>query len=248
MQAVLLTALGVGGATVFGALAGYVLKGVSRAFEAVTMSAAAGVMLAAAAVGLFLPVFDCGGKWAALHLLGGAVCGGVCLNCFDRLLPKLEARLFADGGDAMHRHKVLLFVTAIAVHNLPEGLAAGVSFGTGSEQTALTVALAIALQNLPEGMVIVSPLLSAGFSPKKTLLIACGTGVTEILGTLLGYAAVSVSAAVLPFALSFAGGCMLYVIVDEMIPETHRSERSRPASYAFLLGFCVMLLLSDLLS
>lgn len=248
MQLLFLTALGVGGATIFGALVGYAVKRVSQLFQAVTMSAAAGVMLAAAVVGLFLPVFGCGGRWAALHLTGGAVCGGLCLNLFDRLLPKLEKRLFTADENTAHRHKVLLFVTAIAVHNLPEGLAAGVSFGTGSETLALTVALGIALQNLPEGMVIVSPLLSAGFSPKRTLLIACGTGVTEILGTLLGYAAVSVSAAVLPFALSFAGGCMLYVIVDEMIPDTHRGESNRPASYAFLLGFCAMLVLNNLLT
>ena len=173
-------------------------------------------------------------------MLLGAVCGGVCIHLCDRLLQK-----HCPGGG--ERQKLLLFVAAIAVHNLPEGLAAGVGFGAGSTQLALTVALGIALQNLPEGMVVVAPLLAAGFSPGKTLLIACGTGVSEIFGTLFGYCAVSAAAAFLPFALSFAGGCMVYVIVDEMIPMAHREGR-RSESYAFLLDFCGMLLLSDLLS
>ena len=125
---------------------------------------------------------------------------------------------------------VRMFVAAIAVHNLPEGLAAGVGFGTDSPQLALTVALGIALQNLPEGMVVVAPLLAAGFSPGETLFIACGTGVSEIVGTMLGYFAVSAVAALLPFALAFAGGCMVYVIVDEIPPggQTARKLRVSP--------------------
>lgn len=239
MLLAMLTALGVGGASIVGALVGFCLKRVSRTFQSVTMSASAGVMLAAATVGLLLPALEggAGDYWAVLF---GALCGGLCLHLCDRLLQKR-----CPGGAA--RQKLLLFVAAIAVHNLPEGLAAGVGFGTGSTKLALTVALGIALQNLPEGMVVVAPLLAAGFSPGKTLLIACGTGVSEICGTLLGYFAVSAAAAVLPFSLAFAGGCMVYVIVDEMIPLSHRAGR-RSESYAFLLGFCGMLIVSDLLS
>ena len=239
MLLALLTALGVGGATIVGALCGFCLKRVSKTFQSVTMSATAGVMFAAAVVGLFLPALE-GGTWDYAAVLLGAACGGLCLNFCDRLLQKHSP----GGGE---RQKLLLFVAAIAVHNLPEGLAAGVGFGAGSTKLALTAALGIALQNLPEGMVVVAPLLAAGFSPGKTLLIACGTGVSEIVGTLLGYFAVSAAAAVLPFALAFAGGCMVYVIVDEMIPMSHRAGRCRE-SYAFLLGFCAMLILSDLLS
>ena len=137
--------------------------------------------------------------------------------------------------------KVLLFVTAIAIHNLPEGIAAGVGFGSGDVSQALLIAGGIALQNIPEGMVIIGPMLAAGVSAKRTFVIAMATGLVEVLGTLLGYFAVSVAAAILPFALAFAGGTMLYVISDEMIPETHAHGSERGATYALLVGFCVML-------
>ena len=130
--------------------------------------------------------------------------------------------------------------------DLRKHLAAGVSFGTGNTAEALTVAGGIALQNIPEGMVIIGPMLAAGMPPRRTFLIAAMTGVVEVLGTLLGFFAVSVSTAILPFALAFAGGTMLYVISDEMIPETHH-EDSRGATYALLVGFCVMLVTDVLL-
>jgi ZIP family zinc transporter len=136
---------------------------------------------------------------------------------------------------------VLLFVTAIAIHNLPEGIAAGVGFGSGDTSQALIIAGGIALQNIPEGMVIISPMLSAGVSAKKTFLCAMITGLVEVVGTMIGYFAVSVASAILPFALAFAGGTMLYVISDEMIPETHAHGSERGATYALLVGFCVML-------
>ena len=142
--------------------------------------------------------------------------------------------------------KVLLFVSAIAIHNLPEGIAAGVSFGSGNDAEALLIAGGIALQNIPEGMVIIGPMLAAGVSPKRTFLCALMTGLVEVVGTLLGYLAVSIATAILPFALAFAGGTMLYVISDEMIPETHAHGSQRGATYALLVGFCLMLV-SDVL-
>ena len=135
---------------------------------------------------------------------------------------------------------------AIAIHNLPEGIAAGVGFGSGNEAQALFIAGGIALQNIPEGMVIIGPMLAAGVSPKKTLVCALLTGVVEVVGTLIGYFAVSFSAAILPFALAFAGGTMIYVVSDEMIPETHAHGCQRGATYALLVGFCLMLV-SDVL-
>ena len=98
------------------------------------------------------------------------------------------------------------------------------------------------MQNIPEGMVIIGPMLAAGITPKRTFLCAAATGVVEIVGTLVGFFAVSVSAAVLPFALAFAGGTMLYVISDEMIPETHAHGSERGATFALLIGFCIMLI------
>ena len=249
MQLVLLTALGVGGATVIGAFIGFCFKSLSHKFSDIVLSFAAGVMLAAAILGLILPSLEYGGKWGILITIAGIFAGAFCLNLVDKLVPHLHRMVGAE--DEAHAgneklSKVLLFVTAIAIHNLPEGIAAGVGFGSGNTADALLIAGGIALQNIPEGMVIIAPMLAAGVSPKRTFVIAMLTGLVEVVGTLLGYFAVSIAAAILPFALAFAGGTMLYVISDEMIPETHAHGEQRGATYALLVGFCLMML-SDVL-
>ncbi len=249
MEMVLLTALGVGGATVFGSVIGFLFKKISHRFSDIVLAFAAGVMLAAAVLGLILPSIDYGGKWGLLITVAGIFTGAVCLNLIDRLVPHLHKMVGADLEDHQgnaHISKVLLFVTAIAIHNLPEGIAAGVSFGSGNTSEAMLIAGGIALQNIPEGMVIIAPMLSAGVSPKRTFLCALATGLVEVVGTLIGYFAVSVASAILPFALAFAGGTMLYVISDEMIPETHAHGSQRGATYSLLAGFCLMLI-SDVL-
>ena len=251
MNLVLLTALGVGGATVFGTALGFVFKKISHRFSDIVLSFAAGVMLAAAVIGLILPSLEHGGKLGLFYTIAGVFTGAVCVNLFDRLVPHLHRLTGADQekhpADSEKLNKVLLFVTAIAIHNLPEGIAAGVSFGSGDDAAALTVAGGIALQNIPEGMVIVGPMLAAGIKPGRTFVIAAATGIVEVLGTLLGYFAVTLSTAILPFALAFAGGTMLYVISDEMIPETHAHGSERGATYALLVGFCLMLVFDVLL-
>ncbi|MBR6793222.1 MAG: ZIP family metal transporter, partial [Clostridia bacterium] len=205
----------------------------------------------AAVLGLILPSVEYGGGgWTAvLVTVAGIFAGALCLNLIDKLVPHLH-KLMGPEVEAHHAsklNKVLLFVTAIAIHNLPEGIAAGVGFGSGDTAQALMIAGGIALQNIPEGMVIIGPMLAAGVSPKKTFFAAMLTGVVEVAGTLIGYLAVSVSNAILPFALAFAGGTMLYVISDEMIPETHAHGAQRGATYALLVGFCVMLITDVLL-
>ncbi len=248
MQLVLLTALGVGGATIIGALIGFIFKGISHRFSDIVLSFAAGVMLAAAVLGLIVPSLEYGGKYGIIKTVVGIFAGAVCLNLIDKLVPHLHR--IAGSEIEPHKNtqlsKVLLFVTAIAIHNLPEGIAAGVGFGSGDNSRALIIAGGIALQNIPEGMVIIAPMLSAGVKPQRTFLLAMLTGVVEVIGTLIGFFAVSVASAILPYALAFAGGTMLYVISDEMIPETHH-DNERGATYALLIGFCVMLVTDVLL-
>ncbi len=248
MELVLLTAAGVGGATLFGSLLGFVFKKISHKFSDIVLSFAAGVMLAAAVLGLIIPSVEYGGKLGLLYAVTGIFAGALCLNLIDKLVPHLHRLVGTDIED--HKNgslsKVLLFVTAIAIHNLPEGIAAGVGFGSGDTSGALLIAGGIALQNIPEGMVIIGPMLAAGVSPKRTLIAALITGLVEVIGTLIGYFAVTVSTAILPFALAFAGGTMLYVVSDEMIPETHGHGGERGATYSLLVGFCVMLV-SDVL-
>ena len=249
MELVFLTALGVGGATVIGALLGFAFKKMSHTFSDIVLSFAAGVMLAAAVLGLILPSVEYGGKYGLLTTVSGIFAGALCLNLVDKLVPHLH-KMVGNDNEAHNNadlSKVLLFVMAIAIHNLPEGIAAGVSFGTGDNLQALTVAGGIALQNIPEGMVIIAPMIASGMSRSRTFIIAAMTGVVEIIGTFIGYFAVSISTAILPFALAFAGGTMLYVISDEMIPETHAHGNERGATYALLIGFCFMLLFDVLL-
>ena len=249
MDMVILTALGVGGATVFGSVIGFLFKKISHKFSDIVLAFAAGVMLAAAVLGLILPSVEYGGKFSLLITVAGIFTGAVCLNLVDKLVPHLHKLVGPDiesHDNGANLSKVLLFVTAIAIHNLPEGIAAGVSFGSGNASEAMLIAGGIALQNIPEGMVIIGPMLAAGVSPRRTFLCALATGLVEVIGTFLGYFAVTVASAILPFALAFAGGTMLYVISDEMIPETHAHGSERGATYALLAGFCVMLI-SDVL-
>jgi len=248
MKLVLLTALGVGGATVIGSLLGFAFKKISHSFSDIVLSFAAGIMLAASVLGLIIPSLDYGGKYKLVITVAGIFIGALSLNLIDKLVPHLHRLVGSDEEkhSSTDLSKVLLFVTAIAIHNLPEGIAAGVSFGSGDTAGALMIAGGIALQNIPEGMVIIAPMLAAGVTPKKTLICAMITGVVEVVGTLIGYFAVNVASVILPFALAFAGGTMLYVISDEMIPETHSHGSERGATYALLIGFCVMLI-SDVL-
>ena len=231
MTVVAVTALGVGGATVLGAILGFLIKNIPHRYNDALLGFASGIMLAASFSGLITPSLERGNVWITVL---GIFLGAGCLHLLDRFTPHLhklsgvEPESHADSNIA----KVMLFVMAIAIHNLPEGIAAGVG---------------IALQNIPEGMVVISPLLLAGVSPRRTFLLALGTGMVEVFGTFLGYFAVSVSQAILPFALAFAGGTMLYVISDEMIPETHADGHERLATYSLLTGVCVMLITDTLM-
>ncbi len=249
MKEVLITALGVGMATVIGAIIGFIFKKVTHKFADIVMSFAAGIMLAAAVIGLILPSVELGGKWGLLYAIVGIFAGAICLNLMDKLIPHLHrlAGVDNENHNNANLNKVLLFVLAIAIHNLPEGIAAGVGFGTGDSGQAILIASGIALQNIPEGMVIIAPMLAAGISPRKTMICAIATGLVEVAGTLIGYLAVNVATVILPIALSFAGGTMLYVVSDEMLNETHAHGHERAATYSMLVGFCVMLVLDVLL-
>lgn len=249
MKLVLLTAFGVGGATIIGALIGFMFKKVSHKFSDIVLSFAAGVMLSAAILGLVVPSLEYGGKYPLVVTVSGIFVGALCINLVDKLVPHLHkiAGATPEGRYNENLSRVLLFVMAIAIHNLPEGIAAGVGFGSGDTSQALLIAGGIALQNIPEGMVIIAPMLSAGIKPQRTFVLAMITGLVEVVGTLIGYFAVSLSSAILPFALAFAGGTMLYVVSDEMIPETHAHGHERGATYALLTGFCLMLVTDVLL-
>ncbi len=245
MVIVVLTALGVGSATVIGALIGLLFKNSSQQFSKILLAFAGGIMLSASIFGLILPSLEYGGKFGLLITVVGIFIGAFCLNLIDKFTPHLHKLFGADIEEhkSSNINKVMLFVIAIAIHNLPEGIAAGVGFGSGNQTEGIFIALGIALQNIPEGIVIIAPMINSGVSKKRTFLIASITGLIEVVGTFLGYFAIKIMEFLLPFALAFAGGTMLYVVSDEMIPETHSDGNKRGVTFSLLLGFCLMLVL-----
>lgn len=230
--------------TLLGSIIGFGIKELPHKWNDTVLGYCAGVMLAASTLGLIVPAFDQSGTpwWVvALGVMGGAVF----LNVLDLVTPHLHHITGLDPerhalGTSLSR--VMLFVMAIALHKLPEGIAAGVSMTPG-EEASWSVTLGLSLQNIPEGMVIIAPLMVAGVSAARTLFIALGIGLLEVAGVWMGFAMGSVSEAMLPVMLGFAGGAMLYVTSDEMIPETHAHGYQKQATYALLLGFMTLLLL-----
>lgn len=251
MYIVFFTALGIGGATMLGTLLGFLCKRISHRFSDIVLAFAAGVMLSAAILGLILPAIAMAESGGIPICIVGILAGAACLSLVDRLVPHIH-RLLGWENEIQTEHpqmdRVILFVAAMAIHNFPEGLAAGVSFGSNNLKNALMISGGIALQNIPEGLVTVTPMLAAGIMPRKALICGLATGVMEIVGTLLGYYTITISKAILPFALSFAGGTMLFVVSDEMIPETHDHGNERAATYSLLIGFCLMLISDVFLS
>lgn len=250
MRILCMTALGVGGATIIGAIIGFFFHNVSHKVNDIILSFAAGIMLAAAVIGLILPsleMVDGSGIWLPVT---GIFFGALFLNAMDKLTPHLHKISGVDIESHEHNKNLngaLLFMLAVAIHNLPEGMAAGVGFAGDDVDAALTVAVGIALQNIPEGIVTVSPLVMAGVKRGRAFLLAAITGLIEVVGTFIGFSLAAVSEHILPFALAFAGGTMLYIISDEMIPETHSHGYERIATYSLLTGFVVMLVMDVLI-
>ncbi|NLF93206.1 MAG: ZIP family metal transporter [Oligosphaeraceae bacterium] len=246
---VLLTGLIIAVSTLIGTVAGFTFKKIPHKYNDLLLGGAAGVMLGAAVLGLIVPAAGCAGRFALLLTVLGVLSGALLVSMLDKVTPHLHHLVGIDKEAHAHNagvSKVLLFVSAIAIHKLPEGLAAGVSFGTENMSDVLTVAGSISLQNIPEAMVVVAPLLAVGVTRLRAMLISLSIGVISMTGTFLGYYLVSITAVLLPFLLAFAGGTMMYVISDEMIPETHSHGFEKQATFALLSGFLLILVLQSL--
>ena len=226
-------------ATGAGALPVLFIKQISDRVLDVMLGFSAGVMLAATSFSLIVPAIDLGGPYVAVF---GLVLGALVLHLVDRFIPHFHPIMGAEGPPS-NLSKVWLFVIAITIHNFPEGLAVGVSFGSGDAAAGLVIALAIGLQNMPEGLAVALPLRREKYSRKKALGYATFTGLVEPIGGLLGVALVSVFEPILPWGLAFAAGAMLFVVSDEMIPESHRKGFAREATFGLIAGFVVMMFL-----
>jgi ZIP family zinc transporter len=173
--------------------------------------------------------------------------GALFLHFADQRLPHLHFDSVPSAKkDSLD--KVWLFIIAITIHNFPEGMSVGVSFGSGDMKNGIVLAIAIALQNIPEGLAVALPLVGLGYDKWKAVGIATLTGLVEPVGGLLGITMVTVFSSVLPLAMGFAAGAMLFVISEEIIPETHAKGRSRYATFSLMIGFIIMMILDNLLS
>lgn len=234
--------LAAGLATGVGALPVLFTKKISDKLLDVLLGFSAGVMLAATSFSLIIPAIDLSGPWVAVI---GLALGAVVLHLIDRFIPHFHPILGAEGPPS-RLSKVWLFVLAITIHNFPEGLAVGVSFGGGDVAAGLAIAMAIGLQNMPEGLAVALPLVREGYGRPKALWYGTLTGLVEPVGGLLGVALVSIFHPILPWALAFAAGAMLFVVSDEMIPESHRRGFEREATFGLIVGFMIMMLLDCL--
>ena len=246
MNQVWISAAGLSLATIIGSVIGFLVKSLPHNWNDAILGFCAGVMLAASTVGLILPAAQDAGSSRWWLILIGVILGMLLLNVLDLVTPHLHKLTGLEEEE--HRNNaslnhILLFVLAIALHKLPEGIAAGVGFNAADSTDAWAVTLGIAIQNVPEGMVVIAPLLIAGVSKIRTFLISLVIALLEVVGVWIGYGMGAISPILLPVMLALAGGAMLYVVSDEMIPETHAHGYQKLATYALVLGFVSLVFL-----
>ncbi len=240
-------------ATAAGALPALFLRRISHRTEDTMLGLAAGMMLAASSFSLILPGLAAGEEITGSGSLGGLVVvvglalGVLLMLGLDDFTPHEHAHLGAHGAGTERVGRVWLFVFAIILHNLPEGMAIGVSFARGDLGVGLPLTTAIALQDIPEGLAVAMALKAAGLSPQRAVSVAAASGLMEPIGALLGIGLASGLALAYPIGLGLAAGAMIFVVSHEVIPETHRNGHQTPATLGLMAGFAVMMFLDTTL-
>ncbi len=245
-----LASLLAGAATGLGALPVLFFRNISQRVQDTMLGFGAGVMLAATSFSLIIPAIEVSGRniVSVISVSAGMLTGAAFLYLSDKYSPHEHFIKGPEGADPGRLKKIWLFVIAITLHNFPEGLAVGVGFGGGNISNGIKLATGIGLQNIPEGLVVALALISEGYSMAYSIVVSTLTGLVEPVGGILGIGIVSISKVLLPFGLSFAAGAMLYVISDEIIPESHRKGFEKEATLGVLIGFIVMMILDVVLS
>jgi ZIP family zinc transporter len=229
-------------ATSLGAIPVFFVHRFDKKFYSAMLGFAAGIMLAASFFSLLTPALE---KGSIYQVILGFILGVLFLELADKFIPHQH---FMGGveGHVSHIKRIFLFILAISIHNFPEGLSVGVGFGAGDIKKAVILTLGIAIQNIPEGTAVALPLRSKGYSKLNSFYIATLTGLVEPLGGILGVSLVVIFSKLLPLALSFAAGCMLYVISGEIIPESHREGFGKVATIWLVVGFVLMMILENI--
>ncbi|MBE9528011.1 MAG: ZIP family metal transporter [Proteobacteria bacterium] len=244
-----IASLAAGVATGVGALPVLFVRNISQRLQDAMLGFGAGVMLAATSFSLIVPGIEAahttyGSEPGAALIIGvGMFIGGFFLWLSDKYSPHEHFISGPEGADPKNLKRVWLFIIAITLHNFPEGLAVGVGFGSGDIANGVALAVGIGLQNLPEGLVVAIALIGERYSISRALFIALLTGLVEPIGGVIGAGVVSIAAPLLPWGLGFAAGAMLFVISDEIIPESHRKGFEKEATIGVMIGFVVMMFL-----
>jgi len=238
-------ATGLGGATAL------LVPSLTEKRRSALMGFSAGVMLGASFLALLLPAIEIevarGGAHGGLVLpMAGLMAGALVIACLDRFAPHEHFLRGREGPASPTLARTWLFVIAIALHNIPEGLAVGVGVASGNAAIADGLTLSIGLQNAPEGLIVAVALLAEGYSRARSLWYAALSGLVEPVGAAVGFAAASAADAALPFALAFAGGAMIYVVSGEVIPESHRGSGAKAATWGTVIGCATALALDAL--
>ena len=236
MEVVLLGSFLSAMATGLGALPVLLFRNVNHRSRDMLLAFTAGIMVAAAMLNLIPTALKEGGYVA---ITVGILTGTLVLSALEKTIPHMD--LDHSRKDVAFDSKSLLIISAITLHNLPEGLSVGVSYASGSESMGPLIALAIGLQNAPEGLLVAVFLLYQKVSRFRAFLIATATGSVEIITALLGYSATSAVEGLVPFGLSFAAGAMLFIVYKELIPESHGDGNELASTYAFIAGLLVMI-------
>ena len=241
--------------TSLGALPALAVRRVSERTQDILMGFSAGVMLSATCFSLLNPALRLAAEGSGNRLTAGftvSVCvllGGAFLHLCNKYIPHEHFIKGREGGpSSAHLKRIWLFVLAIALHNFPEGLAVGSGVGSLDYSLASPILAGIALQDVPEGFVVAVALMGVSYAPSRVFGVVFITGVVEAIAALIGYAATSQVREVLPWALALSGGAMLYVVSDEMIPESHRKEFAKEATVGLMVGFVLMMFLDTSLT
>lgn len=235
--------------TGLGALPILIVKRITQNTQGIMLGFGAGVMLAATAFSLIVPGIEAGSETlgsevlAALVVIAGIFFGGAFLWLSNHYFPHEHFFKGREGSDLVNLKRVWLFVVAIAIHNFPEGLAVGVGFGGDNVSNGIALSVGIGLQNIPEGLVVALSLVGESYTKKAAILISLLTGLVEPIGGVIGAAAVTVAQPFLPVAMGFAAGAMLFVICDEIIPESNRLGYEKAGTIGVMVGFVVMMFL-----
>jgi len=242
------------GMTAIGAGAVFLSREPSKMALDVSLGFAAGVMIAASFWSLLAPAIDMSGAYLGrlgiAPVAAGFICGGVFLRLVDRVLPHFHPATGVTEGISTTWQRSFLLVMAITLHNIPEGLAVGVGFGAvgagfndASLGGAISLALGIGLQNLPEGLAVALPLRREGFSRAKAFMWGQFSGLVEPAAAIFGASVVGLAAPILPFALAFAAGAMIFVVVEDVIPESQSSGHGDWATMGVIAGFTLMMIM-----